>query len=220
MRHLSRRDKALLAGLLILSAVPVLGGMVRVVELLGGAALAPPNPRALAQPFPVILHVLGSALFCSLGALQVLPSLRQRRPRLHRVLGRVAALGGILSAGSGLWMTIAFSFPDALQGGLLFALRILLSLWMLWLVLRAVAAIRRRDIARHRAAMLRAFAIGLGAGTQTVLGLGAVLMTGQELLGFERDLMMGAAWALNLAFAEWMIRRAPDVPRSKVMRHV
>ncbi|WP_424970659.1 DUF2306 domain-containing protein [Dinoroseobacter sp. S76] len=220
MRFLSRRDGALLAGLLILSAVPVLGGMLRMVELLGGAALAPPNPRALAQPLPVILHVLGSAAFCLLGAVQILPSLRQSRPGLHRVLGRIAVLGGSVSAGSGLWMTVAFSFPEELQGGILFALRILLSLWMLWLILRAVVAIRRRDIARHWAAMLRAVAIGQGAGTQTILGLGALLVTGQELLGFERDLMMGSAWALNLAIAEWVIRKVSDAPTSKVMRHV
>jgi uncharacterized membrane protein len=31
-----------------------------------------------------------------------------------------------------------------------------------------VAAIRRRDISRHRAWMLRAYALGLGTGTQVV----------------------------------------------------
>jgi hypothetical protein len=72
------------------------------------------------------------------------------------------------------------------------------------------AAILRRDVNRHRAWMTRGYAIGLGAGTQAL-----TLLVGEVILGppteLGRALLMGAAWVINLAVAEWVIRkrRAP-----------
>ena len=64
----------------------------------------------------------------------------------------------------------------------------------------------RRDIARHRAWMMRGYAIALGAGTQGLTGLPYYLF---ESLQSElvRALTMGAGWAINLAVAEWIIRK-------------
>ena len=55
--------------------------------------------------------------------------------------------------------------------------------------------------------MTRAYALALGAGTQAfTVGFGEALFGS----GVTRtDLMMGAAWAINLAVAEWFIRRPP-----------
>ena len=66
-------------------------------------------------------------------------------------------------------------------------------------------AIRRREIARHRAWMMRGYAIGLGAGTQAMLFLFGELIFGKPDV-LARALLMGAAWTLNLAVAEWLIR--------------
>ena len=54
--------------------------------------------------------------------------------------------------------------------------------------------------------MMRAYAIGLGAGTQALTqGVGAVILGAPtELSG---ALLMGAGWVINLAVAEWAIRR-------------
>ena len=54
-------------------------------------------------------------------------------------------------------------------------------------------------------AMLRAYAIGQGASTQTFLGIGWLVISGTELLGPMRDRMMVLAWALNLVVAERVI---------------
>lgn len=54
--------------------------------------------------------------------------------------------------------------------------------------------------------MLRGYAIGLGAGTQAVLMLPLTLLIG-EIHGLLRDLLMILAWVVNLAVAEWAIRR-------------
>ena len=66
-------------------------------------------------------------------------------------------------------------------------------------------AIRRRKIPAHRAWMIRAYAIALAAGTQAFTqGIGHALLGVGELQG---DLAKAAAWAINLAVAEWVIRR-------------
>ena len=77
---------------------------------------------------------------------------------------------------------------------------------MVLFICLGLAAIRRRDIPRHRAWMMRGYAIGLGAGTQAFTHLPYFLFEGmQGELG--RALAMGAGWAINLAVAEWVIRK-------------
>jgi len=78
------------------------------------------------------------------------------------------------------------------------------------------AAARRRDIAAHRAWMIRAYAIGLAAGTQVFTeGIGGTIF-GTGVLA--ADLAKGAGWAFNLAIAESAIRRParhrPSPPRT------
>ncbi|MDX1522618.1 MAG: DUF2306 domain-containing protein, partial [Anaerolineae bacterium] len=62
-----------------------------------------------------------------------------------------------------------------------------------------------------RAWMMRAYAIGLGAGMQVL-----TLLVGELIVGppgeFSRALLMGAAWVINLAVAEWVIRKRPARP--------
>lgn len=207
MQFLNRREWAFLAIILVYSFIPTVGGLFRIPELLGGPAIVPVNPRAVSDPVPIILHILGSFLFCLVGALQFLPSLRRYRPGLHRKLGRVVAAAGCVSALTGLWMTHVYAFPQALQGPLLYWARIALSLSMFGLIAWAIVTIRSRDVARHRAAMLRAYAIGQGASTQTALFIIAMAVSETELLGFPRDAVMVLAWGINIAIAEILIRR-------------
>ncbi|WP_298976112.1 DUF2306 domain-containing protein [uncultured Roseobacter sp.] len=208
MHFISRREWAFLALVFLYSFIPAVVGLVRLPELLCAPAIIPPNPRAVIDPLPITLHILGSSIFCLVGAVQFLPSLRRYRPALHRTLGRVVAAAGCISALSGLWMTVAYAFPDALQGPLLYVARVTLSLAMVALIAWAIVAIRSRKVAAHRAAMLRAYAIAQGASTQTALFLVAMALIDTELLGFWRDLLLVGAWAINLAVAELLIRRA------------
>ena len=207
MKTVSRREWMLLAVILVYSFVPAVGGLLRIVELGGGPAIMPENLRALANPLPIVLHILSSFLFCILGALQFLPSVRRRYPAIHRTAGRVIAAAGCLSALTGLWMTLAFTFPAELQGVLLYWARIVLSLSMAGLIVWAVITIRLGNVPGHRAAMLRAYAIGQGASTQAVLGIGWMIVVGTEPEGALRDGIMLLAWALNLLIAEILISR-------------
>ena len=66
------------------------------------------------------------------------------------------------------------------------------------------AAIRRGDVSRHRAWMTCAYALALGAGTQVFThGIGKARTS--EL---TTDLCLGAGWVINLAVAEYVIRRS------------
>ena len=65
--------------------------------------------------------------------------------------------------------------------------------------------------------MMRCYAITLGAATQTVLLLPVFLMLG-EVKGVLVDLVFIAAWGVNLAAAEWLIR-APQRLRTAAAAH-
>lgn len=208
MRMLTKGEWAFLAVVGIYSFVPAFVGLIRIPELLGGPAIVPSNPRAVIDPVPIVLHILGSSVFCLAGAVQFLPRLRCLRPAFHRSLGRVVATAGCISALTGFWMTMSYSFPEALQGPLLFWVRITLSLTMLALIVWALVAVRCGNIAGHYAAMLRAYAIGQGASTQTALFIIAMTILGSPPLGVQRDILMVSAWVANIALAELLIRSA------------
>ena len=88
--------------------------------------------------------------------------------------------------------------------------RLLFASGMAGSIILGLAAIRRRDIVRHRAWMTRAYALALGAGTQAfTVGLGEAAFGAGAV---RHDLMMGAGWAINLAVAEWFIRRPSSRP--------
>ena len=64
--------------------------------------------------------------------------------------------------------------------------------------------------------MIRGYALGLGAGTQVFTeGIGGALFGTGEVRG---DLAKAAGWAINLAVAEYVIRR-PDRRRRARRRH-
>ena len=73
-------------------------------------------------------------------------------------------------------------------------------------IILGFAAIRRRDIARHRAWMIRGYAIALGAGTQVLTNVPWLLFVGKPE-GLSRALLMAAGWLINVGVAEWIIRR-------------
>jgi hypothetical protein len=104
-------------------------------------------------------------------------------------------------------MTHFYSFPYELQGSLLYGVRMLLGSGMFVFILLGLAAIRERDIVRHGSWMIRAYAIGQGASTQGVLIPSWAAILGREPSGLTRDVLMTFAWIINIAIAEWIIRK-------------
>jgi Predicted membrane protein (DUF2306) len=206
MSSLPRPSWKLPAALLLLSLVPVAAGAVRLVGLAQGGDLSAENARFVAMPAPVIVHIVSATLFCLLGAFQFAAAFRQRSPRRHRSAGRLAAACGFLAALTGVWMTAVYPIPEALQGELLYGVRLMVGLAMALAIVVSVRAVLGRRIARHRAWMVRAYALGQGAGTQALILLPVALIAGTPT-GLWRDVLMAAAWALNVCVAEWIIRR-------------
>ena len=192
------------AALIALSLVPVAAGVFRLVQLGGGAEITPDNARFFAAPLPVALHIIGVSVYCILGAFQFAPGFRRRKPNWHRAAGRILVPCGLVAALSGLWMTQFYPIPYG--GELLYGLRLLFGSAMLLFILLGVAAIRRRDFAQHGAWMIRGYAIGMGAGTQALTLGGGSLILG-TLGDLPNALLQGAGWVINLAVAEWIIRK-------------
>lgn len=191
--------------LLMLSFVPVAAGAFRVAELTGGAEVTQENARFFAAPAPVLIHIFAATVYCLLGAFQFAAGFRRRRRGWHRAAGRLLVVCGLAVALSGLWMTLFYALPPY-DGELLKAMRLFFGSAMAGSIVLGFMSIRRRDYARHRAWMMRGYAIGLGAGTQVFTHLPWVLFLGapSEL---TRAGLMFAGWAINLAVAEWLIRR-------------
>lgn len=191
--------------ILALSAVPVIGGAVRLTSVALGVEIIPGNERFLAVPLAVTLHIASVSVFCVLGAFQVSGSLRRRNPAWHRGAGRVLVPVGVVAALSGLWLTFVYP-PGELDGPALFVLRMIFGSAMAVFLGLGFAATRRRDISAHRAWMIRALAVALGAGTQVFTHI--PLSVFPDVPGEAgRTLAMGSGWLLNLAVAEWIIRR-------------
>lgn len=192
--------------LLALSAVPLVAGGVRLALVATGDFDAS-TARFHQAPWPVMLHILAATLFSVLGAFQLDPSWRAKAPRWHRSAGAVALLSGLVVAASGAYMAMAYPIPEALQGPFLRATRLAVSGGMLASLLLALQAIVERRFSAHGAWMLRAYALGLGAGTQVLVFLPAELLFAGPVHGLPRDILMAAAWGLNLAVAELIIFR-------------
>jgi len=213
--RLGKSEWVVLGLVFVYSFIPVFGGLIRVFELAGGPQIAPLNPRALLVPLPITLHIISSILFCFVGVLQFLPSIRRQRPAAHRVMGWVIAVAGCVSALSGLWMTHFYVFPEALQGPSLYCVRMVLGAAMIGLIIWAVIAIRSRKLFQHSASMVRAYAIGQGASTQAFLGIAWIIAAGSEAMGPLRDGLMIFAWLLNLLAAEIFIRSKLRPPKRR-----
>jgi hypothetical protein len=202
----------LVAALLLLSALPLAAGAFRLTQLAGGVEITPANARFFASPLPVVVHIVGAGVYAVLGAFQFAPAFHRRWPGWHRVAGRLVVLCGLLVGLSALWMTLFYPWPKG-DGVLLYVLRLLFGSAMVMSIVLGFITIRQGDVIGHRAWMMRGYALGLGAATQML-----TLMAGEIIAGppseLSRALLMGAGWVINLAVAEWAIRKR-RIPRAR-----
>jgi uncharacterized membrane protein len=190
--------------LLVLSLSPLAAGALRLIQLAGGPEVIPTDDRFTCLPVALVVHIVGAAAYALVGAFQFVPRFRRRHLNWHRRVGRVLAVAGMLVVGSALWLTVFYPQRPG-TGDALFSFRLVVVAGTASSLALGVTAVRRRDIVAHRAWMMRAYALNLGAGTQVFTeGFGEAIFGTGVLVG---DVAKGAAWVTNLVVAEWLIRR-------------
>lgn len=213
-RQLSAKDWTVPILLILLSLVPVMGGAFRMTQLSTGAEITVGNARFFADPIPVVLHIISITLYSILGAFQFSKGFRLWKPRLHRRMGWLLLPSGFVVALSGLWMSQFYDLPP-LDGQFLYIQRLVFGWGMVGCLVLGALAIRQRKYKQHGAWMIRAYAIALGAGTQVVTYIPWFIVFG-EANEFERAMLMGLSWVINIIVAEWIIQKRPNpTPRNQ-----
>lgn len=217
-----RRDWLVPASLLLLAAVPAIGGIYRVLHLSLGGEITPANQRFFDGPASILLHGVSCAVFAFTGAFQFTAGGRPRG-RLHRARGMLFIPSALIVALTGLWMEATYELP-AHDGALLSVFRVVFGAGMIVTTLLGVRSLVRQRFAAHGAWMMRTYAIGMGAGTQVLL-LGPWMALAGEPDVWTRGWLMGAGWVINLLFVEWVLRRrarrwaGPAAPSASMDAH-
>ncbi|MFN3954775.1 MAG: DUF2306 domain-containing protein [Pararhodobacter sp.] len=183
--------------------IPVMMAGVRVVQIPAGA-LPEDSLRMAVAPGWHFLHALAGVLFGVLGPVQFVLAMRRRFGAVHRLSGRVFVVAGLGMALSGLGL---LAQVESIATGLLDVARGAFSLALIVALVLGVHAARARNMARHRAWMIRAYVIGMGAGTVALVMFPIYLITGEPITGLASDMVVVGSWLVNIALGEWVIRR-------------
>lgn len=202
------------AALVALSFVPAVAGTVRLLQLARDVNITPENARFFAAPIPVLLHIPAVIAFSLLGAFQFSRMFRRRHRGWHRMVGKILIPCGVIAALSGLWMAQFYPWPPG-DGQLVYIERLLAGTAMFASIVLSVRAILARDYTAHGAWMMRAYAIGLGAGTQVLTHLPWFVFSDAKPGELPRAVMMGVGWVINIVVAEWIIRARRTVAASR-----
>lgn len=203
MFRLFSRPIPLVLALALLTALPVLMAPIRVVEVVLGNYPAE-SARLAVAPVAWGAHALAGAAFGVTGPLQFALALRRKFGALHRASGRIFVVSGAVLGLSGLSLLAQVQMQST---DLLALARGVFGLALLAALAISVTAILDRDVPRHRAWAVRAYAIGMGSGTVWIPLLPVTLITGTELTGLPMDLVFVAWWVLTIAVAEAILRQ-------------
>lgn len=211
-----RRLQVALAVLLAVMAVFLVRRLViDVPHLLAGTEPADDvSVRFVEHPWLTYLHIAPGAAYLAVAPFQLSARFRRRHYAGHRRTGRVLVLLGLLSGVLALVLGLAFPWGGVLEG----SATVVFGLWFVGCLVTAYAAVRAGDVPRHRAFMVRAFAVGIGVGTIRLwVGAftGVLLATGNAPASLPERTSFGVAFWLGLAVnalvAEWWLRRTPPM---------
>jgi len=197
------RPIPLVLALAFCTFIPVMMATVRVVQIPLGA-LPEDSLRLASAPVALFLHSLAGVLFGVFGPLQFVRAVRRRFGALHRLAGRVFVLAGAALAVSGLGLLVQV---ESITTGVLDTARGVFGLALIAALVLGAAAARTHDMRRHRAWMIRAYAIGMGTGPVALVMFPLYLITGEPPTGLASDVLVVGMWLLSIALGEWVVRR-------------
>lgn len=201
MIRLFRRPVPFVLLLAFATFIPVMVAGVRVVQIPANQ-LPEDSLRLNVAPVSFWLHSISALLFGLLGPLQFARALRARFGVLHRLAGRIFVAAGLGVALSGLALlaqvdSIAIAFVDIARA--VFGTALIVAL------VKGICAARSRDMASHRAWMIRAYAIGMGGATVGLILLPIYLIFGTSVMGLVSDLVFVGWWLVTIILGEWVI---------------
>lgn len=148
----------------------------------------------------IVVHATAASTALMLGTMQLSSAVRRRWPGLHRASGRLYVVGCIAGAASALVLSAGISTGPVAAWG--FG-----ALGALWLhaTVQGLRSARARDFARHRAWMIRSYALTLAAVTLRIY------LPMSQILGVDFALayrcIAWLAWVPNMVIAEVHIRQ-------------
>jgi hypothetical protein len=150
------------------------------------------------------LHIVPGALFLVLAPLQFSTRIRTRHLPLHRWSGRLLLMLALPTVAAGVYFGVLMPYAG-LGEAIVIGLVAVLFLGSLG---RAVIAVRRHDVIRHREWMLRAFAVAIGISVVRIVA--AVIDGTLTPAGFDLRNMfivsLAAGWAIAIGAAElWIV---------------
>ncbi|TWI70056.1 putative membrane protein [Pseudoduganella lurida] len=167
------------------------------------AKVGPVPPNVLGNRFfaPwIVVHAAAASTALILGTIQLSSGVRQRWPALHRASGLVYVAGCIVGGASALVLSAGLTTGPVATAG--FG-----ALGVLWLhaTLQGLRTARARDFARHRAWMIRSYALTFAAVTLRIY------LPVSQIIGIDFDFayqcIAWLCWVPNLVIAEACLRR-------------
>jgi len=164
------------------------------------------NPGFDEHPVIIGSHVVLGGLYLAFALPQFASSVRQRRPRVHRAMGRVAVAAGGVAGVTALLITLLFPYSGPRAIGVVGPF----ACWFVFSLARGLWLARRRDYRAHREWMIRALAIGTSIATMRLIFVPSMLLLGayedEERARWLSLVSFGAAFVLHSAVAEARIR--------------
>jgi len=170
-----RATRLVWIGVIVLALIGLAAATRRALVLFWPAVFAGKYPPAAAMDIGfakhmalTLEHIVPGALFLVVGPLQFVPAIRTKHLRVHRWLGRILVVSGLVIGTSALVMSYTMNIggPNETAATTLFGVLFLFCL------IKAYQHIRRKEVAQHREWMIRAFGIGLGvATTRPIVGM-------------------------------------------------
>ena len=148
----------------------------------------------------LVAHAIFSSIALLAGPWQFLARLRQRRPGLHRWIGRIYCMAVLLG-----WMTSVPIAAHAMAGAISSAGFLTLGLFWIGCTAAGYFTIRAGKVEDHRRWMVRSYALTAAAITLRIY-LPLAPLTGLPFSSAYR-IIAWACWIPNLFFAEWLLRK-------------
>lgn len=145
-------------------------------------------PALASKPGIEIVHRFFGAIYLIIGLMQFSPKFRRKKPRLHRVLGKLFMVFSITGAISGVLFAILVPFAGFVE---IIPVLIFAS-FMGYATYRAYVHIRRGEVMQHREWVARSYAVGLGVASIRVVFLVLQYTTVQV---DHRQLFMVSLWS-------------------------